>query len=708
MNHSIIMAFSKKSQKTYISTFRFDLKSSAALQTPLDVSRRTVNGFKPSNREQSCQESGAVAEFLDPQQEVVACVGASARLHCRFRSSGPVASCWIHDSEKVVLEGPRVCVTNTSSSSTLVLSKVLPVDVGSYSLFVCNRGGIAHWTISLRVIDRPDPPASCPFVSQLTHTSLVLSWSGPCFDGGSAITGYMVEFQRLDRSKPGDWTELINQCPNTSYRVHFGLDPQGQYLFRVRAYNAAGVSDPSEESDCIEMNTAGEQQQEVTSCVEVVSDTTHKARDHYHVHEKLGVGKFGEVYRMTHKQTGRVCAGKFYRARVSREKTAARQEIKLMKEIHHPKLVQCLAAYDTPSEIVMIMEYIAGGELFERIVDENFEHTEPNSVNYMRQILEGVQYIHSKRIVHLDLKPENIVCVNSAGTLIKIIDFGLASKLEPGKHLMVLHGTPEFVAPEVVNYEPVDISTDMWSIGVICYILLSGESPFQGNSDAETLALVTAGEWDFNPEGFDDITGEAKDFIRSLLRKDPRTRLSCEEALAHPWIALFEESNSRSNKSLNKDKIRRFLARQKWKKTGKALLALKRMVRGSKSDALHSPISVDVNALGEEAEQTVASLEKQLWSEPRFYRALHDVTESCGATVHLACTIQGYPYPDVVWLFDDATLEKTGRVQMNYDQNGTCTLTLAQVQPGDSGIYKCCASNSLGQALCSARLTVQP
>ncbi|KAL0156310.1 hypothetical protein M9458_047556, partial [Cirrhinus mrigala] len=87
---------------------------------------------------------------------------------------------------------------------------------------------------------------SCPFVSQLTCTSLVLSWSGPCFDGGSAITGYVVEFQRLDQTEPSNWTELTNQCQNTSYRVRSGLDPQGQYRFRVRACNAAGVSDPSE------------------------------------------------------------------------------------------------------------------------------------------------------------------------------------------------------------------------------------------------------------------------------------------------------------------------------------------------------------------------------------------------------------------------------------------------------------------------------
>uniref|UniRef100_A0A8C1VA30 Myosin, light chain kinase 5 n=1 Tax=Cyprinus carpio TaxID=7962 RepID=A0A8C1VA30_CYPCA len=587
-----------------------------------------------------------------------------------------------HSTCLVVVEGLRVCVTNTSSSSTLVLSDVLPVDAGRYSLFVQNRGGTAHQTIN-----RPDPPASCPFVSQLTRSSLVLSWSGPCFDGGSAITAYVVEFQRLDQTEPGDWTEITNQCQNTSYRVRSGLDPQGQYRFRVRACNAVGASDPSEEMlvFLFEVSDA----QEVTSYVEVVPDTTHKVRDHYHVHEKLGVGKFGDVYRMTHKQTGQVYAGKFYRARVSRDKKAARQEIKLMNELRHPKLVQCFAAYDTPSEIVMILEYIAGGELFERIVDENLEHTEPNIVNYMRQILEGIQYIHSKHIIHLDLKPENIICVNSAGSLIKIIDFGLACKLEPGKSLLVLHGTPEFVAPEVVNYEPVDLTTDMWSIGVICYILLSGESPFQGNSDAETLALVTAAQWEFDPESFVDITEEAKDFISGLLRKDKR--LSCEKALAHPWIALFEDSNSRSTKSLKKEKMRRYLARQKWKKTGKALLALTRMA---------------LNALGKEAKQAVASLDKQLWSEPRFHQALHDLTESCGATVHLACTIQGYPDPEVVWLFDDAPLEKNRRVQMNYDQNGACTLTLAQVQPGDSGIYKCCVSNSLGRALCSAKLTV--
>uniref|UniRef100_A0A667X146 Myosin, light chain kinase 5 n=1 Tax=Myripristis murdjan TaxID=586833 RepID=A0A667X146_9TELE len=299
----------------------------------------------------------------------------------------------------------------------------------------------------------------------------------------------------------------------------------------------------------------------------ITIDATHKVTDHYNLLEKLGVGKFGQVFKLTHKETGRVCAGKFYKGRRAKEREAARKEIELMNYLHHPKLVQCLAAYDNKPEMVMVMEFIAGGELFERIVDDNFEHTEPASVRYMQQILEGIAYMHQQNIIHLDLKPENIVCVDHTGTSIKVIDFGLASRLDPNTPLKVMHGTPEFVAPEVISYEPVCLATDMWSIGVICYILLSGESPFQGNSDDETLALVTAAQWEFDEDSFEEITEQAKDFISSLLNKNTRRRMTCEEALAHPWMAAFDSGDPSTTKSLSKEKMKRFLARQKWKVT---------------------------------------------------------------------------------------------------------------------------------------------
>ncbi|XP_030622886.1 myosin light chain kinase, smooth muscle-like [Chanos chanos] len=742
------MASNSGSQKkTYVSTLRLNLKPSAPQQRETQERKRVENGTvvnivvatgredtplktgtvarvkaadaatdsqrkrlspqtKPTNKGQDAHKSkkAPVVEFLSPQEQVEICIGQTAKLLCEFNSPFPVASCWIHNRKKVVVESQRVRVENSRNSSTLIISEVLSLDAGRYSLFVRNYRGTAQHTITLSVVDRPDPPASCPFVSQLTSSSLVLSWSGPGYDGGLAVTGYQVECRKVGPDQPGDWTELTSHCKNTSYRIRSGLDPQGEYCFRVRAQNAVGASDPSEESDCIRMETAGISKAELQSYVDVVVDTKHRVQDHYNIHEKLGVGKFGQVFRLTHKETGRVYAGKFYRGRGSKEKAAARKEIQLMNELHHPKLVQCLGAYDIGSEIVMIMEYIAGGELFERIVDDNFEHTEPTSARYMKQILEGIQYIHEKTIVHLDLKPENIVCVNTTGTLIKIIDFGLASKLEPGTPLMVLHGTPEFVAPEVINYEPVYLATDMWSIGVICYILLSGESPFQGNSDAETLALVTAAKWEFDPESFDDITAEAKDFISSLLKKDVRARLSCADALAHPWMASFSSHQGRVTKSLNKEKMRHFLVKQKWKKTGKAVLALNRMaLLSNKSDTSDSPASPTDN----EAEQAVQGLDEKLKSEPRFHQVLSDITEPQGSTVRMACHIYGYPDPEVVWLQDGELLEETERVRIEYEESGLCTLILTDVKPEDSGIYKCQASNSLGQALCSAKLSVE-
>ncbi|XP_051795867.1 myosin light chain kinase, smooth muscle-like isoform X1 [Acanthochromis polyacanthus] len=650
---------------------------------------------------------GPPVEFLGPPEQVEVRVGKQARLRCEFRSSStPVACCWIYNRDKVVAGCKRISVSSTKTQSTIEISKAVPEDTGLYTVVVRNRTGSAQHTVSLSVIDRPDPPASHPVVSQLSTTSLVLSWTGPSYDGGTAVLGYIVEASQGGPDNPSSWTQLISRCKNTSHHVRSGLEPQGQYRFRVRAYNSAGTSEPSQESDFVKMATAKEKKEEPESYVTVVTDTKHKIKEHYDVHEKLGVGKFGDVHRLTHKETGQVYAGKFYRARSSKEKATARKEIELMNKLHHPKIVQCLAAYDTRSELVMVMEYIEGGELFERIVDENFEHTEPTSARYMQQILEGMQYVHKQNIVHLDLKPENIVCVDTTGTRIKIIDFGLASELEEGKPLMVLHGTPEFVAPEVINYEPVGLETDMWSIGVICFILLSGESPFQGNSDAETFALVTAARYEFDEESFEDISDQAKDFISSLLKKDCRGRLSCTEALAHPWMASFTPLSRRPTKSLNKEKMRRFLAKRKWKKTGKAVLALQRMANlSNRPDSPGS--SSEEPGWSQEAEEAIQSLEKQLQIEPRFQQALKDATLPKGATAQLTCLVNGYPQPKVKWLQNEKLVSESSRVTMEQQEDGRCSLVLVDLEPSDSGVYVCRASNKLGEAMCSAKLKVE-
>ncbi|RVE59690.1 hypothetical protein OJAV_G00190990 [Oryzias javanicus] len=650
-------------------------------------------------------KKGPPVEFIDTPDKVEVRVGERAQLSCKFRSSSlPVACCWIFNRVKEVVGGPRTSVRSTETQSCVEITQTVQEDTGLYTLIVRNRAGSAQHTVSLSIIDRPSPPASQPFVSRKTTHSLVLSWSGPGYDGGTAVLGYIIETSREDSVQP--WAE-ISRCKNTSHHIRSGLEPQGRYRFRVRAYNSAGVSEPGKQSECVKMANSTDQRDEPVSYVTVTIDTQHDFKDHYDMHEKLGVGKFGEVFRLTHKETGQVCAGKFYRARTSKDKLAARKEIRLMNKLHHSKLVQCLAAYESRSGIVMVMEYIGGGELFERIVDDNFEHTELTSARYMRQILEGMHYVHKQKIIHLDLKPENIVCVDTTGTQVKIIDFGLANELEDDKPLMVLHGTPEFVAPEVISYEPVGVETDMWSIGVICYILLSGESPFQGNSDAETLALVTAARYEFDPESFEDISDEAKDFIGSLLKKDRRARLSCAAALSHVWMASFTTLSRRATKSLNKEKIKHFLAKRKWKKTGQAVLALKRMAHFS--NKLDSDGSAsDEPTWSQEAEEAIQALDKQLQIEPRFQQTLRDTTAASGATATLTCHIEGYPKPEVRWFQNEAAVRESSRVTPQQHEDGLCHLLLADLKLSDSGIYTCKAVNKLGEATCSSKLTVDP
>uniref|UniRef100_A0A3Q4BXW8 Uncharacterized protein n=1 Tax=Mola mola TaxID=94237 RepID=A0A3Q4BXW8_MOLML len=629
--------------------------------------------------------AGPSLRFENPPLHVKVGEGQPARVTCFYTGSPPIVSCWIRNKEQVF---SFIHLKNTDLSSTLIIAEAKPQHTGRYTVVVRDRKSSAQHTLTISVIERPEPPASCPVISLLSATSLVLSWSGPCYDGGSAVLGYVVEVKRQGRAESGNWKELTAQCKSTSYSVSSGLQPQQEYCFRVRAYNKVGISQPGPVSPVLDAPQ---------DCIKI--ESSHKVTDDYNLQEKLGVGKFGQVFKLVHKETGRVCAGKFYKGRRAKEREAARKEIELMNHLHHPKLVQCLGAYDQAPEMVMVMEFIAGGELFERIVDDNFEHTEPASVHYMQQILEGIAYMHQQNIVHLDLKPENIVCVDTTGTSVKIIDFGLASRIDCNTPLKVMHGTPEFVAPEVINYEPVCLATDMWSIGVICYILLSGESPFQGDNDTETLALVTAAQWEFDEESFEEITDEAQSFISSLLNKDTRRRMTCEEALAHPWMEAFE-SGELETKNLSKEKMKKFLARQKWKKAGKALLALKRMALLSKSDSTVSPTSPA-------EEHALQFLEHKMQGPPRFTRSLEDLTVSPGSSARLSCHLTGYPDPEVVWLCGKEPVMESRTVHIEYEEDGRCTLVIAKVGPDDSNVYTCRATNDHGETSCSAKLIVK-
>uniref|UniRef100_A0A0C9RSK3 MYLK_7 protein n=1 Tax=Fopius arisanus TaxID=64838 RepID=A0A0C9RSK3_9HYME len=209
-----------------------------------------------------------------------------------------------------------------------------------------------------------------------------------------------------------------------------------------------------------------------------------------------------------------------------------------------------------------LLNSISGGELFERVAADDFTLTEQDSVLFVRQICEGVAYMHDQHIVHMDLKPENIMCQSRTCHRIKLIDFGLAQTLQPNTPVRVLFGTPEFVSPEIISFEPIGTESDMWSIGVICYVLLTGLSPFMGDNDAETFVNITRADYDFDDEAFSAISKEAIDFISSLLIKRKELRLSAKDCLEHPWLAQCAENMNRV--VLPTDKLKNFIVRRKW------------------------------------------------------------------------------------------------------------------------------------------------
>ncbi|XP_067867725.1 serine/threonine-protein kinase 17A [Heterodontus francisci] len=260
------------------------------------------------------------------------------------------------------------------------------------------------------------------------------------------------------------------------------------------------------------------------------------------VGKELGRGKFAVVKKCTEKATRKEYAAKFMRKR--RKGQDCRMEIiheiavlELAKS--NPWVINLYEVYETASEMILVLEYAAGGEIFNQCVAEREDAFKEKDVKrLMRQILEGVAFLHRNNIVHLDLKPQNILLTSESPLGdIKIVDFGLSRRVNNNEELREIMGTPEYVAPEILNYEPISTATDMWSIGVLAYVMLTGISPFLGDNKQETFLKISQINLSFTEEDFDNISKQAIDFIKSLLVKEPEERALAEECLRHPWLA---------------------------------------------------------------------------------------------------------------------------------------------------------------------------
>nr|XP_056718559.1 myosin light chain kinase 3 [Euleptes europaea] len=297
-------------------------------------------------------------------------------------------------------------------------------------------------------------------------------------------------------------------------------------------------------------------------------------------HEVLGGGRFGQVHKCAEKSTGLSLAAKIIKVKAAKEREEVKNEINIMNQLNHVNLIQLYDAFECKNNLTLIMEYVDGGELFDRITDEAYHLTELDAILFTKQICEGIHYLHQQYILHLDLKPENILCVNRTGNQIKIIDFGLARRYKPREKLKVNFGTPEFLAPEVVNYDFVSFPTDMWSVGVITYMLLSGLSPFLGETDTETMNYIVNCSWDFDAEAFEQVSEEAKDFVARLLVKEKGGRISAANCLKHEWLRdLFGKAQKSKARLKSQLRLQSYMTHRKWKKHFYVVTAANRLRR---------------------------------------------------------------------------------------------------------------------------------
>jgi calcium-dependent protein kinase len=275
--------------------------------------------------------------------------------------------------------------------------------------------------------------------------------------------------------------------------------------------------------------------------------------DYYKIIRIIGEGGFGKVYEVQNKETSQFYACK----KVSKvnviDLEKFRNEISIMSKADHPNIVKLYEIYESNRSLYLIMELCRGGELFKRITHRALKknmYTEKDAAEIIQQIVSAVEYCHNNGICHRDLKPENVLYLNDddeSNNPLKIIDFGLSKHFKISK-LSSRVGSVHYVSPEVLAHSYTE-KCDIWSCGVLLYLLLSGSLPFHGQEESEIFAKIKSFNYKMDNDLWKNISEEAKDLIRHMLVKE-EDRYSAKEVLAHPWFNIV---NNYKDKNLNID-----------------------------------------------------------------------------------------------------------------------------------------------------------
>lgn len=281
----------------------------------------------------------------------------------------------------------------------------------------------------------------------------------------------------------------------------------------------------------------------------------------YSISKELGCGATSKVFKCIHNGTGQAWAVKVINKNV--EKKVIRTEIGVLLKIQHPNVIRMKDIYETPTQIYIVLELVTGGELFDRIVSRG-HYSEKDAAKAVKEMLIAVKHLHDNGVIHRDLKPENLLYENlSPDAKLKIADFGLSKIIGSEVTTNTVCGTPGYCAPEVIRGKNYNASVDLWSVGVIAYILLCGYEPFVDDDERKMYKKILKGQFEFDLPYWENITENAKDLVEKLLKVDVKQRLTVEKALNHPWVRGVAASGEHMEEAQTNIKL--FNARRKMK-----------------------------------------------------------------------------------------------------------------------------------------------
>ena len=252
--------------------------------------------------------------------------------------------------------------------------------------------------------------------------------------------------------------------------------------------------------------------------------------------KKLGSGQFGHVYLAKLKSTQFICAIKVINKNMLLKQSLkcinqVRREIEIQSHLHHPNILSFYSFFWDKKNIYLVIEYAAGGELYRVLKnEENGRFSEPRAAYYIKQVSDAIEYMHKLNVIHRDIKPENILISNE---VIKLADFGWSIHQKSNKYRPTFCGTAEYMPPEVIDGQPHIPPSDLWCLGILIFELCSGETPFCGKNNSDTLSRIKNFKISDYPEYFSE---ECKDLIGRLIKRTTKDRITLAEVKNHPWI----------------------------------------------------------------------------------------------------------------------------------------------------------------------------